>query len=138
MPARSASARRGDYVPTVRPRPRDNPKRTWVSMATNTVRQSLLIPSAGKRVRLIRIKVRQDTAEAEQLLELFFGTGATASADRSKIIEIVKVPNGGEVATRTYDALGHGPVGLINESISCRWRTAVINSHIAMVEYLEE
>lgn len=132
---------RNDYVPTVRadPRNRDNPKLTWVTMATDTNRASLLIPGNGKRVRVKRIKVMQDTSEgAALLLELYFGTGATAATTRGKVIDILRVPNGGETATRTFDALGKGPLGLVNESVSYRWRSAPTNAHIAIIEYEEE
>lgn len=136
--ARGRGAGQSSYAPVPRPGSKDRPLRTFATMVTTTTRTTLLTPSTGKRVRVVRIKVRQETAETAQLVELYFGTGTNAATTASKIIDILSVPNGGEVTTRSYDALADGPVGLVNEVVSYRWRSAPTNAHLAEIEYLEE
>lgn len=126
------------YAPADRPGFKDKPLRTFATMVTTTTRSTLLTPTSGKRVRLIRVTVRQETAEAAQLVEIYFGTGTNAATTASKVIQILNVPNGGEVSTRTFDKLGDGPVGLVNEVVSYRWRAAPANAHLILIEYLEE
>ena len=41
--------------------------------STDTDRQTILSPSAGFRIRFIRVKVLQDSSDGRHLWELFFG-----------------------------------------------------------------
>ena len=114
------------YSPADRPGSKDRPLRTLLTMVTTATVTTLLTPATGKRVRIRRIHVTQETAEAAQLVELYFGAGANAAADLAKIIDILIVPNGGSVATRSYDSLADGPVSLVGEVVSYRWRRVCV------------
>lgn len=132
---------RSPYTPQVRQRGPDNVLRTWITAAVDTLRASLLIPSAGRSLRLVRIWAMIDPAEATStLLELYFGTGTNANTTRSKIIDILRTgTSAGVIQTRTYDALsvGRAPTGIKDESISYRWTAAPTNAHRIFIEYVE-
>lgn len=115
-------------------------KRTWISAATDTNRATLLLPDNGTRIAVVRVWVQVITAEgAERPLEIYFGTGATASTTRAKIIDILPTIKAiGKYETRTYDALslGRAPTGLKEESVSYRWQVVPTNSIAIFVEYV--
>lgn len=126
--------------PAIRPRPMPAIKRTWVDLGTATTRTTLLAPADSHQLRIARIWVVVETAEAaEKALELYFGTGANAAADRSKILDILIIKNTGNHSTRAYDtnSLDRSPTGLRAEVISYRWAAAPANAHRALIEYRE-
>jgi len=129
---------------TVHRRPSKPLKRTWVNALTNNTRNTLLSPATGYRVRLIRIWAVIKPAEVNSLnLELYFGTGANATTDRTKIIDLLRTgTTAGTIATRTFDALsvGRAPTGANNEVLSYRWDAtpAIDHNHVILVEYIEE
>ena len=113
-------------------------RRTWVDMVTTTTRTTLLAPTGSRQLRIARIWVVVETAEAsEKPLELYFGTGANAAVDRSKIIDTLTIKNAGSHSARTYDAnsLDRSPTGLKAEVISYRWTAAPASAHRAFIEY---
>ena len=138
----TAKRNRPAHNATVRERPPQAVKRAWVTMATGANRETLLTPTAGYRIRLVRIWLVVTVAESsEKPLELYFGAGANAASNRAKIIDIFpNVKSIGAYSTRTYDALsvGRAPTGARDESISYRWQTAPANTHSIFIEYVEE
>ncbi len=136
------SRHRARHNANVRERPPQAVKRTWVTMAAGTTRETLLTPTAGYRIRLVRIWLVVTTAESsEKPLELYFGTGTNATSNRAKVIDIFpEVKSIGAYTTRTYDTLsvGRAPTGARDESISYRWQSAPANNHSIFIEYVEE
>ena len=104
---------------------------------TGTNRDTVVIPTNGKRIRIIRVRGIQEQSEGRQLYELYFGTGADITIGPEKAIDTLDIPDLGDDATRTYER-GEGPRGLRNEVLSGRWKTAITTVHKIMVEYDEE
>ena len=65
-------------------------------------RQTILTPSKGYRIRLVRLKVVQPASDDRHLCEVYFGTGGSLITDPSRAIDILAVPDGGSVSTRAY------------------------------------
>jgi hypothetical protein len=146
--------RRPESAPSVRPRTarQDGQRRLtpgylddltdtklrFISDGSGSSSQTTLItPSTGRRIRVVRVAITQVNSDADHYAELYFGTGTNIESDQTKAIDYVKVPNEGEGATRTWSR-GTGPVGIKNEVLSLRWTTAPTTSHKIMVEYTEE
>ncbi|MCI0877732.1 MAG: hypothetical protein J4N78_02510 [Chloroflexi bacterium] len=105
---------------------------------TSNTRETLVTPSKGKRIRLLRVRVIQEQADGRRLWELYYGTGADITTDASKAVDILDVPNLGEVSTRTF-LRDQGPRGARDEVLSGRWLgTAPTTVHKIIVEYTEE
>ena len=122
----------------IRPRPRRfAPKLRAHDSNTSTVRNTVLSPTTGKRIRIIRIRAIQEGSDGRHLLELYFGTGTDITTDPSKAIDTLDILDLNDDETRTYDR-GEGPRGLRNEVLSGRWKTAAATGHKIMVEYDEE
>lgn len=140
FPTREEPPDRG-YNPGVQRRPPKAVKRTWVNAVTNDIRQTLLTPTIGRRIRVIRLwALTLQSDSSNRWLEVYFGTGADASAAPTKVIDILILPTTGTAVTRTYDSLsvGRGPTGLVNEVVSYRWRNAPLATHGIIIEYVEE
>ncbi len=103
----------------------------------STTRQTLITPTTGRRLRLIRVTVYQIATDGLHFCELYFGTGALISADVTKAIDYLRVPDLGEGETRSWGRRV-GPVGDKNEVLSVRWSVAPVTSHKFIVEYTEE
>ena len=69
---------------------------------TSNTRETLATPSKGRRIRLLRARVIQEQADGRHLWELYFGTGSDITINPEKSVDILDVPNEGEVATRTF------------------------------------
>ena len=124
-------------MPTVRRRPYVLKVRE-ISSSTTTARQTILTPGKGYRIRLVRVRVLQDTPDGRHLWELYFGEGGSLISDLKKGIDILTIPNNGSESTRTY-LRGEGPRGLRDEVLSGRWRgTSPANAHRIIIEYSEE
>ncbi len=109
-----------------------------VNSAANTRRQTLLTPTKGYRIRLVRVRVLQPEREGRRLWELYFGSAPNIVTDLKKGIDILAVPNGGSDSTRTYPR-NEGPRGLRDEPLSGRWRgVAPSIPHRIIIEYSEE
>jgi hypothetical protein len=119
-------------------------RRTWVNALTNATRNTLLTPTVGYRARMVRIWAIITPPELNSItLELYFGTGANATTDRGKLIDMLRTgTSAGIIQTRTYDSLsvGRAPTGAINEVISYRWGStpAIDHDHRLIIEYIEE
>ena len=109
-----------------------------VDTSTNTSQQTILTPRPGRRIRLIRTKVLQETAENRHLWELYFGDAPNMITGVHKGIDILAVPDSGAGATRVFQRT-QGPRGQRNEVLSGRWRGfAPSNPHKIIIEYSEE
>ncbi len=105
---------------------------------TSTTRETLITPSKGRRIRILRTRVIQEQADGRHLWEHYFGTGADITANPDKAIDILDVPNLGSAATRTYTR-GQGPTGLRDEVLGGRWLgTPPSTVHKVNIEYTEE
>ena len=101
-------------------------------------RQTILTPSKGYRIRLVRVKVLQPAPDGRHSCELFFGTAGSLATDPSRAIDILSVPDEGKSATRSYHR-EQGPRGLRGEPLSFRWRgRPPSNDHKVIIEYTEE
>ena len=150
--APSRSPRR-DYAPAVRPRTarQDGLRRftpgyldditdtkfLYVVAGTATTRQAVLAPDPGRRLRLVRLTIAQTSSDGAHWAEVYFGTGTNIGTTPHKAIDIVRVPDLAEGATRTW-ARGTGPVGQANEVLSLRWTAAPATNHAIIIEYTEE
>ena len=122
----------------IRPRPRRfAPDLRAHDSNTSTARDTILTPAAGKRIRVIRIRGIQESADGRHLYELYFGTGANIASNPAKAIDTLDILDLSDDETRTYER-GEGPRGLRNEVLSGRWKTAAASVHKIMVEYEEE
>ena len=109
-----------------------------VDSSTNTSQQTILTPKPARRIRLIRTKVLQDTADGRHLWELYFGDAPNMITGINKGIDILAVPDSGAGATRVFQK-SQGPRGQRNEVLSGRWRGfAPSNPHKIIIEYTEE
>ena len=101
-------------------------------------RQTILTPSKGYRIRLIRVKVVQPESDGRHLFELFFGTAGSLATDPSRAVDILAVPDEGTASTRAYQR-EQGPRGLRGEPLSFRWRgPPPSKDHKVIIEYTEE
>ncbi len=122
----------------IRPRPRRfAPKLRAHDSNTSTVRNTVLTPTNGKRIRIIRVRGIQELADGRHLYELYFGTGANITINPEKAVDTLDILDLNDDETRTYER-GEGPRGLRNEVLSGRWKTATTTVHKIMVEYDEE
>ena len=109
-----------------------------VDSSTDIGRQTILPPRPGRRIRFVRTKLLQVSAEGRFLWELYFGDAPNLIAGENKGVDILAVPNSGAAATRVF-RLGQGPRGNPNEVLSGRWRGfAPTGPHKIVIEYSEE
>jgi hypothetical protein len=109
-----------------------------VDSSTNIRQQTILTPRPGRRIRVIRTKVLQDTSDGHHLWELYFGDAPNMITGVHKGIDILTIPDSGSGTTRVYHRR-QGPRGLRNEVLSGRWRGfAPDNPHKIIIEYSEE
>ena len=118
--------------------------RSYVSLVrahnsnTSSARETIVRPNKGRRIRLIRARVVQESADGRRHYEVYFGTGSDIAADPSKAIDTLEVPELGEAATRTF-AREEGPRGRRDEVLSGRWSGgAPARAHLLIIEYTEE
>ena len=105
---------------------------------TSNTRETLVIPSKGTRIRLLRTRVIQEQADGRHLWELYFGDAPNMITGPNKGIDILAVPDSGATATRVFRK-SQGPRGKQNEVLSGRWRGfAPSNPHKIIIEYSEE
>lgn len=151
MPGRTT---RTDYAPAVRPRSArqeglrrltpgylddlsDTLSHYDADPGGSTSRRALLVPASGRRLRVIRVSFVQIYSDGPHYAEVYFGEGVDVSTNPDKVVDVVKVPDQGEGATRSWTR-GAGPVGGRNEVLSLRWTVAPTTSHRVIVEYTEE
>ena len=123
----------------VQPRPRVyEPLLQAYDSNTSNVRETLVTPRKGKRLRVLRVRVIQEVAEGRRLYEVYFGTGDTIAVAPSKVVDTLDIPELGEVSTRVFPR-DEGPRGQRDEPLSGRWSgEAPSTVHKIMVEYTEE
>lgn len=109
----------------------------YVAASTSTARQTVLIATPGKRLRLVRLTLSQTASDGTHWAEVYFGTGSDISVTPSSAIDIVRVPDLSEGTTRTW-ARGTGPVGSKTDVLSIRWTVAPTTTHAVIIEYTEE
>ena len=145
---------RNDYTPSVRARAArqdgqrrltpgylddlSDTKTTYIVLAaSSTSRVTLVTPATGRVMRIIRVEISQVSVDGLHYFEVYFGTGTDVTTNASKAIDLVRVPDQGQGATRSW-ARGAGPVGGKNEVLSIRAQVSAASSHKVLVEYTEE
>ena len=123
----------------IHPRPRDYVvKLNAHDSNTSNTREAIATPKKGKRLRLVRVRAIQETADGRHLYEVYFGTGANITTNPAKAVEVLDLPELSEDSTRTF-LKEEGPRGLRDEVLSGRWAGAApVTVHKIMVEYTEE
>ena len=123
----------------VQPRPRVyEPLLLAHDSNTSGARETLVTPSKGKRLRILRVRAVQETADGRRLYEVYFGKGADIAAEPSKAVDTLDIPELGEAATRDF-LRDEGPRGQRDEPLSGRWSgEAPASAHKILVEYTEE
>ena len=109
----------------------------YVAGGTSTTAQTLLVPSPGKRLRLVRLSIIQTSSDGTHWAEVYYGNGANIGTDPTRAIDVVRVADLSEGSTRTW-ARGTGPVGTKADSLSLRWTAAPATAHVIIIEYTEE
>ncbi len=124
---------------SVRPRPRVyEPLLQAHDSNTSNVRETLVTPSKGKRLRILQVRVVQEVADGRRLYEIYFGDGATIAAEPAKAVDTLDIPDLGEESTRVFPR-DEGPRGQRDEPLSGRWSgEAPSTVHKIVVEYTEE
>ena len=114
------------------------PKTAEVTVRNRRGRLTLLEPSKGFRIRLVRVKVIQPVSDERHLCEIYFGTAGNLITDPSRAVDILAVPDSGTASTRAYPR-DQGPRGRRGEPLSLRWRgRRPSGDHKAIIEYTEE
>ena len=109
-----------------------------VTVAGRRGRQTILTPSKGYRIRLLRVKVVQPVADGRHVCEFYFGTAGSLATDPTRAVDILAVPDKGTASSRTYFR-DQGPRGRRGEPLSLRWRgRRPSNDHRVLIEYTEE
>lgn len=145
---------RNDYTPSVRARAArqdgqrrltpgylddlSDTKTTYIVLsASNTSRVTLLTPTTGRAIRIIRVDISQVSVDGLHYFEVYFGTGSDITTNPTKAIDLVRVPDTSQGSTRSWSR-GAGPAGAKNEVLSIRAQVSAASSHKVMVEYTEE
>ena len=63
---------------------------------TSGARETLVTPSKGRRIRLLKTRLIQEQPDGRHLWELYFGTGSDITVNPDKAVDILDVPNLGE------------------------------------------
>ena len=123
----------------VQPRPRVyEPSLRAHDSNTSNVRETLVRPNKGKRLRILRVRAIQEVADGRRLYEVYFGEGETIAAEPGRVVDTLDIPELGEDATRVFPR-DEGPRGERDEPLSGRWSgEAPFTAHKIMVEYTEE
>ena len=123
----------------VQPRPRVyEPSLRAHDSNTSNVRETLVRPNKGKRLRILRVRAIQEVADGRRLYEVYFGEGETIATKAGRAVDTLDSPELGEDATRVFPR-DEGPRGERDEPLSGRWSgEAPFTAHKIMVEYTEE
>ena len=124
---------------SVRPRPRVyQPLLRAHDSNTSNLRETLVRPNKGKRLRILRVRVIQELAAGRRLYEVYFGAGETMASEPGRAVDTLDIPDLGEDSTRVFPR-EEGPRGLRDEPLSGRWSgVAPLAAHRIVVEYTEE
>ena len=105
---------------------------------TSNNRETLVTPSKGRRISLLRVRVIQEQADGRHLWELYFGTGVDITTNPDNAIDILDIPDLSEASTRTF-LREEGTRGLRDEVLSGRWLGSPPNTvHKIIVESSDE
>lgn len=104
---------------------------------SSTTRQTIVTPTAGKRIRIIAAFGETSSGTATNL-EFYFGTGANIQTDETKVIwgtllDLVDFP-----ADNIPFPDGGGPVGAVNDVVSARSTVSVAPDTVFGIIYREE
>ena len=123
----------------VQPRPRVyEPNLRSHDTNTSEVREPLVFPSKGKRLRILRVRALQEVADGRRLYEIYFGEGETIASHLGKAVDTLDITELGEDSTRTFPR-DEGPRGLRDEPLSGRWSgEPPVTAHKIIIEYTEE
>lgn len=105
-------------------------------LALDTNRGTLLTPTTGKALEILRVKAMQETTDGLHLIELYMGTGTNLAAAPSKGIDILRVADLSEDSSQTRP-LGRGIFGARDEVLSARHRSVPATIHIFLIWYRE-
>ena len=103
-----------------------------------TTKATLLTPTSGKKARIISVIMMTSSAQNANF-EMYFGTGANFTVDRSKIIVVCQLDE--DLAPNFGISFpdGGGPVGAVDEIVSIRTGTDVlVNNCQFTIHYREE
>ena len=113
-------------------------KTAEVTPSNRRGRHTILEPSKGYRIRLMRLKILQPQTDGRHLCEIYFGTAGSLITDPARAVDLLAVPNRGAASTRAYPR-GQGPRGRRGEPLSLRWRGRRPSTpHKVIIEYAEE
>ena len=113
-------------------------KAVEVTPSNRRGRHTILTPTKGYRIRLVRVKVVQPEADGRRLCEIYFGTAGNLITQPSRAVGILAVPDRGTASTRAYPR-EQGPRGKRGEPLSLRWRGRRPSTpHKVIIEYTEE
>ena len=105
---------------------------------TSNLRETLVTPNKGRRLRILRVRAIQELAGGRRLYEVYFGTGENLAAAPRKAVDTLDIPDLGDDSTRIFPR-DEGPRGLRDEPLSGRWSgEAPLSAHKIVVEYTEE
>ena len=105
---------------------------------TSNLRETIVKPAKGKRIRVLRVRAIQEYTEGRRLYEVYFGAGANIDTDPGKAVDTLDIADGGQGSTRVF-LRDEGPRGERDEVLSGRWAGDAANiAHKVVVEYTEE
>ena len=135
---RNTPGRPGNHNAPLRQRPYELLTIEVDGPLSSTDQTTVLTPTPGYRVRLVRARILQKGEEGRFLVEIYFGTNPNIITDPAKGIDILAIPNAGSDSTRTF-ARQEGPRGLRGEPVSVRYRgVSPTVSHHIFIDYTEE
>ena len=151
----SPAAKRSDYAPPIADRGLREGQRlrlspsqsrnisetfvSFVSFVVSTTPSTIVTPTTGTRLRLLRIHASNyPNIVGSVLNELYFATGATIETTPSKAVDAWTMSGSTAEFSRTWTR-GEGPRGLKDELLSFRVNSAVAGGTVKLViEYTEE
>ncbi|MEE8465787.1 MAG: hypothetical protein V3S68_04865 [Dehalococcoidia bacterium] len=105
-------------------------------LGLDTTRGTLLTPSPGKALEILRVKGIQTVTDGLHRIEIYFDDGATIATSPEKAIDILRISDLGEDTTLTHPR-GAGRIGLVDEVLSARHQTTPGTVHTHLIWYSE-
>ena len=151
----SPAAKRSDYAPPItdrglregqrlrlspgQSRNLSETKVVYLTQSVSTTRVTVLTPSTGTRVRLLRIHlIQQQNAAGLVQHEFYFGTGANITTTVANAIDEYALTTSGAEVVQTWTR-GEGPLGAKDAVLSYRTSTSAFGGNMYLiVEYSEE
>ena len=104
---------------------------------SSLTRVTLLTPTSGKKVRIVAAIIANVSVTGANM-ELFFGTGANFTTDRSKIIVFTRLAADVHPSFELSFPDGGGPIGAVDEVVSMRTGTNITINGMFTIHYREE